>query len=232
MSARSVQESISRGTRHAAPRRRSGGWFGHGRTRALLALGVFAALAVTSTSAYWTDTGTVTGGTITSGTLDLTAGPVTGAENLGGTGPNNWNSGLLAITDLIPAESVAASFVVRNSGTAPLRFNATVHSTNNTLTSGSVGLQIQVYDAGTASNTGTAAAGNRAGTCTGTLQLTTFVSTTESGNAFPADIPLTTTGATRSICLRAELNSAAPNGLQGRSTAVVLNLSAVQVSAP
>lgn len=223
-------------SRHAAARGRFGGWFGHGRTRALLALGVLGILAVTSTSAYWTDQGTVTGGTITSGTLDLTAGSTTGAENLGGLGPNTWASGLLAITDIIPAESVAASFVVRNSGTAPLRFNATVQSTNNNLTSGSVGLQIQVYDAGAisnpASNTGTQAAGNRAGTCSGTLRLTMFVSTTASGNAFPTDIPLTTTGATRNICLRAELNSAAPNALQAKSTSVVLNLTAVQVNAP
>ena len=175
----------------------------------------------------------MTGGTITSGTLDLTAGPTSGSENLGGTGPNSWNSALLAITDLVPNESIAASFVVRNSGTAPLRFNATVQSTTNAMTSLSVGLQIQVYDGGTAANTGTQASSNRAGACTGgTLRLTTFVSTTASGNAFPTDIALTTTGATRTVCLVAQLNSAAPNALQGKSTAVVLNLSAVQVNAP
>lgn len=207
-------------------------WFGRGRTRALLCLGIVGLVFVGTTGAYWTDSGTATGGTISSGTLDLTAGPTTGAENLGGQGPNNWSSGLLAITDLIPAESVAGSFVVRNSGTAPLRFNATVASTNNNLTSASVGLQVQVYDNGTASNSGTQAAGNRAGACTGTLSYTGFVSTTASGNVFASDISLTTTGASRNVCVKATLNSAAPNALQGKSTQVVLSLSAVQVNAP
>ncbi len=216
---------------HSAPRRQRGGWFGHGRTRALLALGVFGALAVTSTSAYWTDSGTVTGGTITSGTLDLRAGPTTGDENLPGTGPNNWNSGLLGITNLFPGESIAAAFVVRNSGTAPLRFNAKVRSTTNDLTSGSDGLQIQVYDNSAASNT--PVAGVRTGTCTGTASFTGFVSMTASANVFgPPDIPLTTTGAVRNICVRALLVTTAPNALQNKSTQVVLDLAAVQVNAP
>lgn len=219
-------------SRHAAPRRRFGGWFGRGRTRALLALGTFAALAVTSTSAYWTDTGTVSGATVTSGTLDLTAGPTTGAEFLGGTGPNSWNSGLLAVSDLTPGESTASAFVVRNSGTAPLRFNAKVRSTTNDLTSGTVGLQIQVYDNGAASNSGTQAAGNRSGSCTGTLAFTGFVSTTSSADVFGTAIALTTTGATRNVCLRALLSSSAPNALQDKSTQVVLDLSAAQVNAP
>lgn len=218
-------------SRHAAARRRRR-WFGRGRTRALLSLGVVGFVFVGTTGAYWTDEGTVTGATISSGTLDLTAGPTTGSENLTGTGPNNWNSGILGITDLIPAESVAGSFVVRNSGTAPLRFNATVSTTNNNLTSASVGLQVQVYDNGTASNTGTQAAGNRAGSCTGTLSYTGFVSTTASGNVFSSDISLTTSGATRNVCVKATLNSSAPNSLQGKSTQVVLSLTAVQVNAP
>lgn len=219
-------------SRHAAPRWAVRAWFGHGRTRALLTLGVVAALATTTTSAYWTDEATVTGGTITSGVLDLTAGPTTGAEFLTGPGPNDWSSGLLAVTNLIPAESIAAAFVVRNSGTAPLRFNAKVRSTTNDLTSGSDGLRIQVYDNGAASNSGTQAAGNRAGTCTGTLSFTGFVSTTASANVFATDTPLTTTGAVRNVCIRAELVSSAPNALQGKSTQVVLDLTAVQVNAP
>ncbi|HWJ82689.1 MAG TPA: SipW-dependent-type signal peptide-containing protein [Nocardioides sp.] len=216
---------------HAAPRQRK--WFGRGRTRALLSLGVVALLFVGGTGAYWTDDATVTGGPISTATLDLTAGPTTGAENLNGTGPNDWSSGILGITDLVPNESIAATFVVRNSGTAPLRFNATVATTNNNLTSASVGLQVQVYDNGTtATNTGTQAAGTRSGTCNGTQVYSGYVSTTASAAVYPADIQLTSTGATRNVCVRAWLNSAAGNTLQGKSTQVVLSLSAKQVNAP
>lgn len=210
-----------------------GRWFGRGRTRALAALGVLVVLGVATTSAYWTDAATVTGGTISSGTLDLTAGPTTGAENLGGTGPNNWDFAALAIADMIPNESVARTLVVRNSGTAPLRFNATVRSTTDALTSGTSGLQVQVFDeASSATNTGTQAGGDRAGTCTGTQRYSGYVSVTASANVFPADIALPTTGANRTLCVRAWLSSAAPNALQGKSTSIQLSLSAVQVSAP
>lgn len=210
-----------------------GGWFGRGRTRALVALGLLAALGVATTSAYWTDSATVTGGTISSGTLDLTAGPTSGAENLGGTGPNNWDFAALAIADMIPNESVARTLVVRNSGTAPLRFNATVRSTSDALTSGTSGLQVQVFDqATTASNTGTQAGGDRTGTCTGTQSHSGYVSMVASANVFPTDIALPTTGASRTVCVRAWLSSAAPNALQGRSTTIQLSLSAVQQSAP
>lgn len=209
------------------------GWFGRGRTRALAALGVLVALGVATTSAYWTDSATVTGGTISSGSLDITAGPTTGAEHLTGTGPSNWDFTALSITDMIPNESVARTLVVRNSGTAPLRFNATVRSTTGDLTSGTSGLQVQVFDqASSATNTGTQAGGDRTGTCTGTQRYSGYVSVTASASIFPADIDLPTTGASRTLCVRAWLDQAAPNTLQGRSTNVQLTLSAVQLSAP
>lgn len=225
-----------RGARRPAPRRRAdvgGRWFGDGRTRALLCLGVVAGLAVTSTSAYWTDEATIAGGAITTGTLDLTAGPTTGAEQLTGTGPNTWASGLLAISSVVPGESTAATFVVRNSGTAPLRFNATVRASTAALTSGSNGLQVQVYDNGTtATNTGTQAGADRTGSCNGTLVHTSYVTTTASTDVFAVDVALASTGTTRNLCLRAWLSTAAPTTLQGGSTSVVIDLRAAQVSAP
>lgn len=224
---------------HAAPRARSavagrwfgGRWFGRGRTRALLSLGVLAALGATSTSAYWTDEASVTSGPISSATLDLTAGPSTGSEFLTGTGPNNWSYAALTLTDMVPGESVSKTVVVRNSGTAPFKFNATVQSSTNDLTSGSSGLQVVIVDQSTAAApTGTQAGGDRAGGCTGGTQVFSgFVSTTASGNILPADVALATAGATRSLCVRVVLNSAAPNSLQGKTTTVVLSLSASQL---
>lgn len=227
--------------RHAARRRGwfGGRWFGRGRTRALLSLGVVTALGATTTAAYWTDEGTIPGGTISSGVLDLTAGPVTGAENLTGVGPNNWDYAALAVSDMIPNESVSRTVVVRNSGTAPLRFNATVTSSTDDLTAGNHGLQVQVFDNSTAAaQTGTQAEGNREGSCSGGTQVfAAYVSTAVSGDVFPSDVTLAGTGDTRTLCLRAWLDSSAPNTLQSttsqqRSTRVVLTLNAVQVGAP
>lgn len=211
--------------------RYGGRWFGRGRTRALLCLGVLVALGATSTSAYWTDDATITSGPISSASLDLTAGPSTGLEFLTGTGPNNWTYSALTLADMVPGESVSSTVVARNSGTGPLRFNATVSSSTNALTSASLGLQVIVFDQSTAAaQTGTAAAGNRTGTCTGGTQVfSTFVSTTASGNVFPSDVALTTTGATRSLCIRLLLNTSAPNSLQTKSTTVLVALSASQL---
>ncbi|WP_435771042.1 SipW-dependent-type signal peptide-containing protein [Nocardioides sp. SYSU DS0651] len=223
-------------SRRPVPRRRADGprrWFGRGRTRALLTLGVLAGLAVTSTTAYWTDEATIDGGTISTGTLDLTAGPTTGSEQLTGPGPNTWTSTLLAVSSMVPGESVAATFVVRNSGSAPLRFNATVRSTSNDLTAGSTGLRLQIYDNGTtATNTGTLAGADRSGTCNGSQVYVGYLSTTASADVFPSDVALAATGATRSLCVRAWLDTAAPTSLQGRSTSVQVTLGAEQLGAP
>lgn len=226
------------GLRHRCRAWLGGGWFGRGRTRALATLGLLASLGVAGTSAYWTDTATVTGAAISTGRLDLTAGPSTGAESLAGTGPNSWTYAALALSDVVPDESVAAVFVVRNSGSTPLRFNATVRSTTNDLTSGTQGLLVQVHDLATAAtNTGTQAGGNRSGACTGSLVFSGYVSTTSSVDVLPADISLAATGSTRSLCVRAWLDSAAPNALQSttttmRTTQVLIDLSAEQVVAP
>lgn len=225
--------------RHVAPPCRArptdgwfgGRWFGRGRTRALLALGVLAVLGVTSTSAYWTDEASVTSGPISSASLDISGGPSTGSEFLTGTGPNNWDYTLLTLTDMVPGESVSRTVVLRNSGTAPLRFNAKVRSATNDLTSGSLGLQVIVFDqSSAAAQTGTQAAGNRAGTCTGGTQVSSdFVSTTSSANVLPSDVTLASTGDTRSLCVRVVLNSGAPNSLQSKATTVVLDVSATQL---
>lgn len=211
-------------------------WFGQGRTRALMATGILFALGATGTYAYWSDQGTIAIGPIESGTLDLTAGDSSGTadDNLTGTGPNNWNYTAFTISEMIPNESISKTVVVRNSGSAPLRFNATVRSTDNDLTSGSDGLQIVVFDnSSAAAQTGSQATGNRAGTCSGGSQVFSgYVSTSVSSNFFGSDVSLPGTGDTRSLCVRAILDIDAPNSLQGDSTDIVISPSAVQLGAP
>lgn len=191
-------------------------------------------LGATGTMAYWTDEATVVTSSIQTGTLDLTAGPTTGAEFLSGTGPNSWSFTAFTMSDIVPNESLSRTVVVRNSGSAAFRFNATVVTSTNDLTSGSAGLQVQVYDNSTAATaTGSQTNGNRAGDCTGgTLVYTQFVSTTSTTSVFATPVTLASSGSTRNLCVRAQLNSTAPNSLQGKSTAITMSFTATQVAAP
>lgn len=222
-----------RATRAAQPRMPR--WrFGQGRTRALVSLGALLLLGTTGTMAFWTDEAMIITSPIQSGTLDLTAGPTTGTENLTGTGPNSWTYSAFAISDLVPAESLSRTVVIRNSGSAAFNFNATITSSTNNLTSGGQGLLVQVYDNSTAATpTGSQANGNRAGLCTGGTQVySQYVSTTSTSSIYSTPFTLATNGSTRNLCVRAQLDSAAPNALQGKSTAINLALTATQVASP
>lgn len=216
---------------HAAPRRRFLG-LGSVQIRLLLCLGVFAIPAGVGTMAYWTDTATIQSGTIESGTLDLTVGAsVEDSGYLPGQG-GTFEYSQLTIGNLIPGESLARPFVVRNSGTVAFTYNASVATETNDLVSGANGLTVDVYVDGASSNSGTEAAGNRSGTCTGTLVKSQAVSTStgtidlhETDQNLAAD-------ATRTYCARIVLPSGAPNALQGKSTTLIVALDAVQVGAP
>jgi predicted ribosomally synthesized peptide with SipW-like signal peptide len=108
--------------RHAARRR----WFGQGRTRALLTLGVVFGLAIGGTSAYWTDSSVVATGRITSGSMDLQLAQSTdGPWGALGTG-TAYAASHITISNLTPAEAYAFPLAVRNVGNADLTYAATV----------------------------------------------------------------------------------------------------------
>ena len=233
---------------HAAPRRRAArradSTSRSTRIKAVLCLGVVVCLGTTGTWASWSDKGTITGAAIQTGTLDLTAGPTTGAENLVGAGStngsdaaSNWDYSTLGITDMTPGESISKMVVVRNSGTAAFTVNGTVTTTTNDLTSGTAGLQVQVFDQATGATSSTnATTGFRTAACTGGTQVySQYVSTTSTGTAIFATAPTLTKTQTRSLCVRVVLDTNAPNALQStstvtKSTKVVLKLDATQVT--
>lgn len=104
---------------HRAERPRRGRRLGRGP---LVVLSVAAALAsVTSigTYAFWKDTATVTGATITSGTLDVKV-------NGGGADVDNiptWTP--LQLTNMAPGESIASVLTLKNAGNVPLTLSLT-----------------------------------------------------------------------------------------------------------
>lgn len=205
------------------------------RVRAALGLGIVLSLGASSTLAYWTDEATIASDTFTSGTLDLTAGPSTGSENLTGQGPNTWSYTALTLSSMIPGDSVSKTVVLKNSGNAPFRINGTVTSTTNDLVSvpATQGLQVIVVDQATAVTETTDANGVRTGGCTaGTAVYTQNVTTTSTTTNIYSAPPSLVAGATRSVCVRVILSSTAPNALQTKTTSIRLNLVATQLGAP
>ncbi len=213
--------------RHATPRSHRGRafsnrWIGHGRTRALLSLGILLGFGAVSTMAYWTDQATMTGGPISAGTLDLRLKDAGTLIGQGGTWPN---TGFTA-AGLIPGESVAFSFPVRNDGSAGFRLTATATASGDL----APGLRFTTtHGASPAVMTGTEAGGNRVGTCG---------SNTASGPTILSDTPasvIPTPGVTigsgnlTTVCVIVKLDTSADNALQGKSGAATFVFDAQQL---
>lgn len=198
------------------------------KTRAVLSLGIILGLGSVSTMAYWTDTATMTTGSISAGTLDLKLG-----GNLAGQG-GTWNNTSLALTDMVPGESVAKDFTVQNAGAIGLTWTATAAATGDLALSTSATsaqrLQFAVYVGGTSSNSGTAAAGNRTGTCTGTVAYGPAALTSTQSSVVSTAQSLAASGS-QNVCIKVSLPSAAPNALQGTTATATFIFNATQVGA-
>ncbi len=195
-----------------------------GRVRAVLSLGLLLGITQVGTLASWTDSATVAGGDIASGTLDLTVGE-SSANQLSGPG-GTWTHTTLALAAMAPGESLARALSVGNGGSVALAYNAAVVTSNNDLLNG---LQLTVVEGATVGNTGTQAANNRSGTCTGgtaTALTSANVSTTASSlHAAPASLA---SAGVRTYCVRVLLVGTAPNAMQGKTTALTFSFNASQ----
>lgn len=209
--------------RHRAPapgRRRAVPDCGHRhrpRGRLVRAAGAIAAATVVgvgslSTYAFWTDAATVSSGTITSGTLNLSVDGDADATVA-------WPA--LTLTDMAPGESVAAELSVENVGTTPFTFSVT----------GTYGAQLQphfqvrVVRAGTAGNVGPAYP--RTGSCTGGTETFATASLPNGTEVVPTS-PVIAAGGSTTVCVVASLPLAAANAARGQSGTLTLQISAVQ----
>ncbi|WP_205473470.1 TasA family protein [Nocardioides sp. SYSU D00038] len=220
-------------TKHRPPaRRRAERPRRSGRARALLSLGVVAALSaglsVKGTFAFWTDSATITTGSFSSGTLDITLNNLLTGE--GGT----TSLPSFTLSAMVPGESIAASFPVGNAGSVPLVWTAGGTATG----SGQPHFTFHLFS-GTAANSGTAAAGNRSGTCSGAaLGTTQVLPAPTTPPAAPVLAPLTSTGrtlaqgASENVCVVVALPAAADNNAQGKTVNGSLTFNAKQVGAP
>lgn len=178
------------------------------RVRAGLALGTVLAVGATGTWAYWTDSATVSGVTISTGTLDL---KVNGADSV--TGYTQMN-----VTGMVPGNTTAGTLTVSNAGTVGFTYTAA-----STVTSGSsalaTALTTQVRVGGTVSGAGTSA------TCTGGTLLGD--AGTLNGNVITTARALAA-GGSETLCLQATLPTNAANTLQGQTVSVQLTFTATQ----
>lgn len=209
--------------RSQTPRRRRSG-----RTRAIISLGVIAVLSlgfsVKGTFAFWTDSATAQTGSFVAGTLDITVdGQLAGKENNG----KSTTIASLKLDNMVPGESVAGVFPVKNHGSIPLTYNLTGTGSGGLAVAN--GMQYSLTFGAAAANT--TANGLRSGTCAGvTATDANTVVLNESPKSYATNRPLAV-GATETVCVVARLNSNAPNALQGLSGSASFLFDSKQVGA-
>ncbi|HWI44215.1 MAG TPA: hypothetical protein VNS81_11405 [Nocardioides sp.] len=210
---------------HRVPRRSLWAVLKSVRVRLLLSLGLVLTPAVMGTYASWSDSGTISGMEIRTGTLDLALGASAGDQlvGLGGT----WSHTSLSLSAMLPGESVAQPITFRNAGTTPLTLTSTASASSNAL---NPSLRLTIVAGATVGNTGSESGGNRAGTCTGgsaTWLSSVSVSTTSTA-AFPTTPVSLQPGDTVTTCARLALDSTAANALQNQTVTVTIVATAAQ----
>ncbi|NYG57382.1 hypothetical protein BJ980_000305 [Nocardioides daedukensis] len=223
-------------SKHVAERRRRVDGALSLKIRAVLCLGILAAPATVTTMAFWTDTATIHSGTLASGSLDLTVGgTVADSGHLPGQGGTHEYS-QLTIANMIPGESIARPFVVRNVGSTAFTYNAAITTEDNNLVEASAGLEVQVFVGGTPTNVGTEQAGTRVGTCpTGSSVMSRQPVSTTPVPVHAARQTLAKAGATddhRVYCAVIALSATSSNALQNKGTSLVIALDAAQAATP
>ncbi|NYJ01600.1 putative ribosomally synthesized peptide with SipW-like signal peptide [Nocardioides thalensis] len=213
--------------RHAAPRRRV--WFGSGRTRAVLSLGVVLALGVAGTTAYWTDTAAVSTGPVTSGAMDLQVAQTTaGPWGAVGTG-TAFSASHVTVPNLTPSEAYAFPLAVRNVGQADFTYTATVTQGGSPAwTFVGTPIQVQLY-AGSPVTVDTTYPVQQ--TCGGTALTASPVTVTAGSTIVTSAARRVDAGATDAqLCVLVSMVSTADNANQGRQGQLRFDLSATQVT--
>ncbi|HRA07618.1 SipW-dependent-type signal peptide-containing protein [Microbacterium sp.] len=216
--------------KHAAPRRRAtrrGPRRRTGRIRAFLTLGIVLGLGSVSTLAYWTDTATISSGTIQSGSLNL---QIDGEENVS-------SSTKLQIANMIPGESVAATIRVdRAPNSIPFTYGAQAVTANSNALA--TALRFKVYVGGTAGAVTTNGNGVRSQGCGGTqiwggadgLTWTPQAAIITDRASALSTTPVQAGVVSEYLCVQAILPSATGTGAQSLSTSATLTFTATQLS--
>jgi predicted ribosomally synthesized peptide with SipW-like signal peptide len=179
------------------------------RTRAVLSLGVVAALGTTGTFAFWTDSATVSGTSFTAGTLDLQVNNADSVANASGT---------LSMTNMSPGATSAQILTVKNNGNVPLKWTLAgllTGGTDDAAFSTNSAISVTV-------KTGTISGSGNSATCGGTTLAGPTVLTTSSANLIATPQPTTPgsgvgAAATVPLCFQVTFSESAPTSLQNKS---------------
>ncbi|RNL64142.1 hypothetical protein EFK50_06280 [Nocardioides marmoriginsengisoli] len=184
------------------------------RTKALLSLGVVAALGASGTFALWSDTVAVSGTSITTGSIDLL---------VNGDADDAVAFTTLNVTGMLPGNTTAGVITVKNDGLSPLTYYATQAITGTAFPAGTLTVKL------TAAATTTGGPG-LGGTCGGATLANTaggFVAGNFIGSV-GTQRPLAA-GATETFCVQATLDNAADQALySNKTTNVALTFTASQ----
>jgi hypothetical protein len=193
--------------------------FTSAQVRALLSVGILLGVGSVGTMARFTASGDATAGSFTTGSLDVRLNAAGNNVGQGGT----WTNASLAIADITPGESLAVSFPVRNDGSTGLTYTATATATGGLAPA----LRFSTYTGGTATNSGTAAADDRVGTCTGTAA-STAVTLSGSAATVIATAQTLAVSASQNVCVLVQLSTTAASSVQGSSATASYAFNAVQ----
>lgn len=183
------------------------GWFGRGRTRALLSLGLLVGMGAVATSAYWTAEDTVSPSAVSSGSLHI---------DLDGRNQVKPENFALAfnLSNLSANESRSRTLQVKNNSVGPVKLSYKVRGT----ATGDLGAQLRM----TVTRAGAVGPG---GTCTGTS--TPVAGAALDNVARPATGLELAPGASETLCIAvSRTNAALGNGL---TSDVTLKFDAMQV---
>lgn len=174
-------------------------WFGHGRTRALLAAGLLVGTGAVATSAYWTSKKSVTGVSFTTGAMHI---------DLAGdfrVKPESYAWTALNLTGMTPGSTAAAVLPVSNNSTGTATFSYRVQGAATNALGGV--LQVTVLRGGSVSGS-TCTGGTAVGSANATLN----------GFDQPAGATLAP-GASANICVQVKLPTG--TGVSAGSTSTV-----------
>lgn len=177
--------------------------------RILLSLGMVVGVGATGTFAAWTDSVTVTGTSITAGTIDL---KVNNLDTV--TGYTTMN-----ISNMVPGNTTAGVLTVKNAGTAPLKYYLDASTTN--ADGKGLGAALTAKVTGDSAVTGS----SPSATCAGSAlsgSSTAFGASLLGSAASPR---LLAAGASETICIQATLPTSAATSLQGATTNVTFTFS-------
>jgi spore coat-associated protein N len=189
-----------------------------------MAVAATLSVGVMTTSALLTDSGQVSGNTLSTGNVDIAAAPATS---------------VLTAPSMAPGDVVAAPLTVTNSGSAALRYSMSSVTTEDLLASG-VQFEVRTGVAAGSCTTAAAAANTTGGTrvygpaALGSTGGTRIIGdpaqgaqTPTNGGVASADRTMVK-GASEVLCLIVRLPTSAPNTLASKSTAATFTLNAEQ----